>query len=54
MLRLLVDVITQDEGQDLMEYALLASLLAIVLILSVTSFGQEINTLLWQPIAANV
>jgi Flp pilus assembly pilin Flp len=37
-----------------MEYALIASLIAIALILSVTSLGQAINTVLWQPIANNV
>jgi Flp pilus assembly pilin Flp len=42
------------DGQDLMEYGLIATLIAIALILSVTSLGQAVNTVLWQPIAANV
>jgi pilus assembly protein Flp/PilA len=32
----------QDEGQDLLEYALLVSLIAIVAILSVTSAGTAV------------
>ena len=54
MPRVLANLIGNETGQDLMEYALIASLIAIALILSVTSLGQAINTVLWQPIANNV
>jgi Flp pilus assembly pilin Flp len=41
------------DGQDLLEYGLLASLIAIVVMVGVTSVGQQINTVLWQTIVQN-
>jgi Flp pilus assembly pilin Flp len=47
--------LASDSGQDLLEYALLASLIAIVAIGAVTRVGDTINTVFWQAIAsANV
>lgn len=47
--------LASDSGQDLLEYALLASLIAIVAIGAVTRVGETINTVFWQAIAsANV
>jgi len=43
--------VDQDDGQDLMEYALIAALIATGAILAVTTVGSEINSLLWVPIA---
>ena len=44
-----------DTGQDLLEYALLASLIAIVAVGAVTEVGNTINTVFWKAIAsANV
>jgi Flp pilus assembly pilin Flp len=43
----------RDDGQDLIEYALLATLIAIAAIGMVTKLGDTINTILWQPIAQN-
>ncbi len=44
--------IARDEsGQDLMEYGLLAALIALVAIGAVTSVGDAINTFFWQNIA---
>jgi len=44
-----------DGGQDLLEYALLASLIAIVAFGAVTKVGDTLNTVFWQAIAsANV
>jgi len=44
-----------DTGQDLLEYALLASLIAIVAFGAVTQVGNTINTVFWGAIsAANV
>jgi Flp pilus assembly pilin Flp len=57
MPRLLIaiaELIKTEKGQDLMEYGVIATLIAIALILSVTSLGQAINTVLWEPIAHNV
>jgi Flp pilus assembly pilin Flp len=35
-----------DDGQDLIEYALLASLLSIVAVIGVTALGQKVHSLL--------
>jgi Flp pilus assembly pilin Flp len=44
--------LTGDDGQDLLEYALLSSLIALVAVGAVTQVGNTINTVLWQVIAA--
>ena len=36
-----------DEGQDLLEYALLVALIALVALGAVTSVGTTINTVFW-------
>ena len=47
--------LASDSGQDRLEYALLASLIAIVAIGAVRGVGETINTVFWQAIAsANV
>jgi Flp pilus assembly pilin Flp len=47
--------LASDSGQDLLEYALLVSLIAMVAIGAVTKVGDTINTVFWQAIAsANV
>ena len=43
-----------DEGQDLLEYGLLAALISIVAIGAVTLFGQQIDQVFWQTIAASL
>lgn len=40
-----------EEGQDLLEYGLLAGLIAIVAIGAVTTVGNTIHTVFWQIIA---
>jgi Flp pilus assembly pilin Flp len=40
-----------EDGQDLLEYGLLAALLAVVAIGAVTVVGNTINTVFWQTIA---
>ena len=47
-------LIRRDEGQDLIEYAMLCALIAVVAIGAITSVGNTINTVLWQVIAAAV
>ncbi len=46
-------LVVGDDGQDLMEYGLLIVLIAIVALAAVTTLGNTINTVLWQPIANN-
>jgi pilus assembly protein Flp/PilA len=42
-----------EEGQDLLEYGLLAALIAIIAIGAVTTVGNTIHTVFWQGIANN-
>jgi len=43
--------IRDDHGQDLLEYALLASLIAVVAIVGVKNLGDTVKTVLWDVIA---
>ena len=42
-----------DEGQDLLEYGLLAALIALVALGAVSVLGQTVYTVFWQSIANN-
>ena len=43
---------TQEEGQDLLEYGLLAALIALVALGAVSSVGATIYNVFWKAIAA--
>jgi Flp pilus assembly pilin Flp len=43
----------RDDGQDLVEYGLLAALIAVVVMTAVATLGNTINTVLWQSIVQN-
>jgi Flp pilus assembly pilin Flp len=45
-------VLRRDEGQDLLEYGLLASLIAMFVMGALTMTGRTINDVLWRAIAA--
>ena len=49
----LVRFMRADEGQDLLEYGLLAALISVFAMGAVTLLGQQINQVLWQSIANN-
>lgn len=49
----LVRSLGRDDGQDLLEYAMLCALIALVALGAVTAVGNQINTVLWQVIAAS-
>ncbi len=49
----LVQWARSDDGQDLLEYAMLCALIALVAVGAVTTLGNTINTVLWQAIAAS-
>jgi Flp pilus assembly pilin Flp len=53
LLRIARDLLRQAGGQDLLEYGLLMSLIAVAAIFSVTTLGNTVNTVLWQVIANN-
>ena len=42
-----------DHGQDLIEYGMLAALIAVVAISAVTTLGTQVRVVLWQTIANN-
>ena len=44
---------TSEEGQDLLEYGLLAALIAIVAIGAVSAVGQTIYSVFWKTIETN-
>jgi Flp pilus assembly pilin Flp len=50
LLRMATEVPSSEEGQDLLEYGLLAALIAVVAIGAVTALGQTIYTVFWQVI----
>ena len=43
----------KDEGQDLLEYALLMALIAVGAVLTVTQLGQTVTNILWAPIVSS-
>jgi Flp pilus assembly pilin Flp len=50
---LVANRVRSEDGQDLLEYALLCALIALVALGAVTAVGTQINTVLWQVIAAS-
>jgi len=53
VLMLVGRLVVKDDGQDLLEYGLLAVLIAVVVVAAVTTVGININTTFWQSIANN-
>ena len=53
VLVLVARYVRRDDGQDLLEYGLLAALIAIVALAAVVQLGNTINTVFWQSIAQN-
>lgn len=47
-----IDSVQDEAGQDLLEYGLLAALIAIFAVGAITAVGNQINTVLWEAIAA--
>lgn len=43
-------LVIKDDGQDLLEYGLLAVLIAVVVMTGVTTVGQTIYNVFWQVI----
>jgi Flp pilus assembly pilin Flp len=43
---------SRDDGQDLLEYALLVALIVLVAVGAVTTVGSTIKTVFWDVIAA--
>jgi pilus assembly protein Flp/PilA len=54
VLRALGRVARRDDGQDLIEYGLLAALIALVAIAGVSTLGNTISTVFWDSIGQAV
>ena len=50
---LVANRVRSEDGQDLLEYALLCGLIALVALGAVTAVGNQINDVLWKVIAAS-
>jgi pilus assembly protein Flp/PilA len=53
VLKKVADARRSEDGQDLLEYGLLAALIAVIAIGAVTTVGNTINTVFWTSIANN-
>lgn len=53
VLRKIDDTRRSEDGQDLLEYGLLAALIAVIAIGAVTVVGNTINAVFWTSIANN-
>ena len=51
--QVIASVVCRDEGQDLLEYALLMALIAVGAVLTVTGLGRTITDILWAPIVSS-
>jgi Flp pilus assembly pilin Flp len=45
-------LVRRNDGQDLLEYGLLAALIALTAVAAVTSLGTTMDRVFWQTIAA--
>jgi Flp pilus assembly pilin Flp len=43
-----------EEGQDLLEYGLLAALIAVVALSAVGLLGEQLNIIFWQRIGTSI
>jgi Flp pilus assembly pilin Flp len=50
MLPVIGRLVRGDDGQDLLEYGLLAVLIAVVVMAGVTTLGQTIHSVFWSVI----
>jgi len=50
---IIVNFARKDEGQDLLEYALLMALIAVGAVLTVTQLGRTVTDILWAPIVSS-
>jgi pilus assembly protein Flp/PilA len=53
LLRKIGETRRSEDGQDLLEYGLLAALIAVIALGAVTTVGNTIHTVFWTSIANN-
>jgi Flp pilus assembly pilin Flp len=54
LLAIACGLVRRDEGQDLLEYGMLAALIAVVAIAAAGALGQKIHTAFWELIVHNI
>jgi Flp pilus assembly pilin Flp len=54
VINIIINLARTDDGQDLIEYALLASLVVLACVLAVGSFGTVLNDAVWVPFVQQV
>ncbi len=57
MQRMLIAIgrlVARDDGQDLLEYGFLAALIAIVVMASLATVGNQVSNVLWSAVASLV
>lgn len=52
--RRVIGLVTDDDAQDLIEYALLVGLIALVAVIGVASVGSAVNNVLWQTVSTGL
>jgi Flp pilus assembly pilin Flp len=54
ILTAIAHLVRSDQGQDLMEYGLLAALIAVVAIVGITTVGDTLYSVFWRSIGQAV
>jgi Flp pilus assembly pilin Flp len=54
LVRAIRQLLAREEGQDLMEYGLLAALIAVVAMVGVSTLGSAIYNIFWTQIGAAI
>jgi Flp pilus assembly pilin Flp len=54
VVRLATGLVRGDDAQDLIEYALLVGLIALVAVIGVTQVGSAVNGVLWQAVSSGL
>jgi Flp pilus assembly pilin Flp len=54
VVRLATGLVRGDDAQDLIEYALLVGLIALVAVFGVTQVGSAVNGVLWQAVQSGL
>jgi Flp pilus assembly pilin Flp len=52
--RRVISLVVGDDGQDLIEYALLVGLIALVAVIGVSSVGSAVNNVLWRAVTTGL
>ncbi len=54
VVRVVKGLVAGDDAQDLIEYALLVGLIALVAVIGVSAVGSAVNNVLWQTVSSGL